>query len=487
MQAHLPFLTAALLVLLVTTVTCAAPRTAWQTEFSSGISPVVAEASAPPALLVNPGVTSPVVAVVLQDSALDGAWYLTGRRLADGTEAWRVSGPAVKARDHSVVVPALIDAKAMSEGIKVAADYYANHSATTEVFKGFAIFNSQVPSPDLFLSCLVLFLFFEFTHKNGTSHTQNGFAQGVLSLSPYTSRTVSLKSGEHLYAVAVDPTTLRSGSPQLALTRYTQPDFTRPRARFSWGSTAGVATNAANQPPLEPWAPDLLVGRTTLVQKLVDASGRAWMRRVDPLDLTDVWRVPLQSIADDVWVSEAEDLVVVTHAITHLPHGLNMQALSMTDGRGVWAWRTMTDLAPTTWNMTASVTAAGDGGGHRQFCGVQRYWINFSTYFEWLACVDPAKGLDSNATTVVMLTQFDQSLRTVRGATADAILVDDWIGRRVCAMSPFGASPTDCVWAVPVNQVESDIEYLAVSPDDSFIVTVRQASLARWDLTAALQ
>lgn len=310
----------------------------------------------------------------------------------------------------------------------------------------------------------------------------------MLSLSPYTSRTVSLKSGEHLYAVAVDPTTLRSGSPQLALTRYTQPDFTRPRARFSWGSAAGVATNAANQPPLEPWAPDLLVGRTTLVQKLVDASGRAWVRRVDPLDLTDVWRVPLQSIADDVWVSEAEDLVVVTHAITRLPHGLNMQALSMTDGRGVWAWRTMTDLAPTTWNMTASVTAPGDGGGHRQFCGVQRYWINFSTYFEWLACVDPAKGLDSNATTVVMLTQFDQSLRTVRGATADAILVDDWIGRRVCAMSPFGASPTDCVWAVPVNQVESDIEYLAVSPDDSFIVAVRQASLARWDLTtAALQ
>jgi hypothetical protein len=175
-----------------------------------------------------------------------------------------------------------------------------------------------------------------------------------------------------------------------------------------------------------------------------------------------------------------------------LPHGLNMQALSMTDGRGVWAWRTMTDLAPTTWNMTASVTAPGSGGGgggdRRQFCGVQRYYINVDTFFEWLACVDPAKGLDSNATTLVVLTQFDHPMRTVRGATADAILVDDWISRRLCAMSPFGASPADCVWEVPVNPLESDIEYLAVSPDDSFIVAVRQASLARWDLgTTAAQ
>ncbi len=150
---------------------------------------------------------------------------------------------------------------------------------------------------------------------------------------------MSLKSGEHLYAVAVDPTTLRSGSPQLTLTRYTQPDLTRPQAHFSRGSTAGVATNAANQPPLEPWAPDLFVGRTALVQKLVDARGRAWVRRVDPLNPSDVWRVPLQSIADDVWVSEAEDLIVVTHGITGLPHGLNMQALSLADGRGMWAWR----------------------------------------------------------------------------------------------------------------------------------------------------
>jgi hypothetical protein len=74
-----------------------------------------------------------------------------------------------------VVVPALIDAKAMSGGIKVAADYYANHSATTEVFKGFAIFNSQVPSPSLF-SSLSFYLNFSFififlAHTNGTSHT----------------------------------------------------------------------------------------------------------------------------------------------------------------------------------------------------------------------------------------------------------------------------------------------------------------------------
>jgi hypothetical protein len=39
------------------------------------------------------------------------------------------------------------------------------------------------------------------------------------------------------------------------------------------------------------------------------------------------------------------------------------------------------------------------------------------------------------------------------------------------------------VWEVPIDQLESDIEYLAVSPDDSFIVAVRQASLARWDFT----
>ncbi len=145
---HLTLLSAAVLALLVTTATCAAPpRTVWQTGFPSGISPVAAEASAAPALLVGPGVASQVVAVVLQDSALDGAWYLTGRGLADGIEAWCTSGPAVKARDQSVVVPVLIDAKAVSGGLKVAADYYANHSATAEVFKGFAIFDSQVPSP----------------------------------------------------------------------------------------------------------------------------------------------------------------------------------------------------------------------------------------------------------------------------------------------------------------------------------------------------